>query len=82
MSERNRSKSRGIVPGSRVALREEVVGDARPHLRAHAMHRDIGTVVEARRITWPEWIHVRFDGCSMVHRLAQAEIVLAQRSKS
>ena len=82
MSEGDRSKPRGIALGSRVVLREEVVGDARPHLRAHAMHRDIGTVVEARRITWPEWIHVRFDGCSMVHRLTQAEIVVTGRSKS
>ena len=82
MSERNRSKSRGIVPGSRVTLREDAFRAARPHLRAHAMHNDVGTVVDPRRTARPEWVLVRFDDCPTVHRLAESEIVLPGGSKS
>ena len=83
MSERNRSKSRSIVPGSRVTLREDQPFNAsRQHMRAHAMHGDVGTVLDPRRTAWPEWVLVRFDDCPTVHRLSEDEIVLARPSNS
>ena len=76
-----RPKSTGIASGSRVTIREGAFGDSRQHLRAHAMRADVGTVLEGRHAGWPGWIRVRFDDCSMVHRLAESEISLSQRAK-
>jgi hypothetical protein len=47
---------------------------------AHAMHGDTGTVVEPRA-GLPGWTLVRFDDCSMVHRLTEDEISLSQTAK-
>ncbi|MEX2247717.1 MAG: hypothetical protein WEC75_13650 [Dehalococcoidia bacterium] len=74
VSGRRQPKSTGIVPGSRVTLRAEALDRSRPHLIAHAMHGDIGTVIEATRAGWPGWIHVRFEKCPTLHRLTEAEI--------
>ena len=82
MSSPSRSKSGGIVPGSRVTLRADAFRRGRQHLRAHALHLDVGTVVDPRRTAWPEWVLARFADCGTVHRLAEHEIVLAGPSKS
>jgi len=62
-----------LVPGSRVRLRAEATGGSRPHLRAHALHGDVGTVVEppTERVLW---FRIRFDGCDHVHNVADNEI--------
>src|ERR1700674_2348677 len=74
VSGRRGPKQAGVVWGSRVTLRDGAFDDWRPHLHQHARHGDLGTVVAGSRVAWPGWIHVRFDHCSTVHRLAEDEI--------
>jgi hypothetical protein len=64
-----------------VTIREDAFGDSRQHLRGHATRADTGIVLEGRHAGWPGWILVRFDDCSTVHRLAESEISLRQRTK-
>jgi hypothetical protein len=45
------------------------------------MHGDTGTVLEVPRAAWPGWLRVKFDDCRIVHRLAEDEVSLTQRSK-
>jgi hypothetical protein len=77
-----RPKSADIAPGSRVILREGAFGETRQHMRAHALRKDAGAVVAWRRASWANWVHVKFDGCTTVHRLAPDEISVTQRPKS
>ena len=82
VSARTQPKAKSIAPGSRVSLREGAFDSSRQqHLLAHVRRGDLGTVVEGRRAAWPGWVHVRFDDCSMTHRLTEDEISLKPLAK-
>jgi hypothetical protein len=78
---RKPTRSPGIVPGSQVTLNaDQAFSASRFHLRAHAMRGDLGTVIEPQA-NRTGWTLVKFDDCSMVHRLSADEISLSKESK-